>query len=155
MALHSGQRKVIKLMTTTLNIFFFFGQFLGFSGSPRDVQLTMILPSSSIVRFLGPVGPFSRSAPVGPSLMTEAGIEVDVALCVSDGLSSSLVPIVSALEVDPGRFFPIAMSCICSSELPLSLCGSASFSFTTAPARTGVSSPEVCFLVMIMVVVIA
>jgi len=65
MALHNGHKKVIELMTTTLNIFFFFDQFFGFSGSVLDVQFTTILPSSSMDIFFGPGGPFSKARPLG------------------------------------------------------------------------------------------
>ena len=78
-------------MMKTLNIFFLLDQFLGFSGSVREVQLTTILPSSSIVLFLGPVGPFVKSVPVLLTgwLMTEAGTEFRDAIWVKEGPSTS------------------------------------------------------------------
>lgn len=52
------------LITKTLNTFLLLVQFLGFSGSVREAQFTTIRPSSSILLFLGPVGPLVKSLPL-------------------------------------------------------------------------------------------
>ena len=105
----------MQLIVTILNIFLFLGQFLGFSGSLQDVQLTTIFPFSSIILSLRPVGPFSKSVPLGKTLMIEVGLEFWVTASLNEGLSSltsSSVVVIPALEADSPRIFPIIRSSV-------------------------------------------